>query len=76
MAAGLPVVQARDVVRVLGRDGWNERNQSGSHKHFSHPTKPGVVTVPMHQGAAIPRGTLRNIIRQAGLSVDEFRRLL
>ncbi len=57
---------ARQVIKRLEEDGWYEVRQSGSHKQFQHDTKLGTVTVPMHRGD-IPRGTLRNIFRQAGL---------
>jgi predicted RNA binding protein YcfA (HicA-like mRNA interferase family) len=48
---------------------------TGSHAHLGHPTKPGIVTVALHAGT-IPLGTLRSIIRQAGLTVDQFINLL
>ncbi len=47
------------------RDGWRRVRASGSHRHYAHPTKPGVVTVP-HPRKDIRVGTLRNIFRQAG----------
>ena len=72
----LPVVRAQQVVGALRRDGWYERNQVGSRLHLMHAMKPGIVTVPMHQGETLAPGTLRNILRQAGLTADEFRRLL
>lgn len=59
----------------MKRDGWYQVRQSGSHRHFAHPTKPGTVTVPMHRGD-VPQGTLHGIITTMGLTVAEFRRLL
>jgi predicted RNA binding protein YcfA (HicA-like mRNA interferase family) len=76
MPERLPVVTARDLVRVLERDGWVERRQVGSHKQFTHPVKLGGVTVAMHARRAIPRKVLRNVLRQAGLTTDDLRRLL
>lgn len=58
---------AREVVKILKADGWTEARQVGSHKHFTHPTKPGLVTVQMHGSKDIPAGTLANIFRQAGI---------
>ena len=57
-------MNSRDVIRGLRRDGWERRNITGSHHHFTHPDKPGIVTVA-HTTRDIPTGTLRNIFRQA-----------
>nr|WP_330373001.1 type II toxin-antitoxin system HicA family toxin [Lacrimispora celerecrescens] len=47
-------------------DGWVFKSQIGSHKHYSHPSKPGKVTIPFH-GKDLPKGTERSILKQAGL---------
>ena len=62
----LAPVTSADVIRALKRDGWSEVRVKGSHHHFKHPTKPGIVTVP-HPKKDIPRGTLASIERQAGI---------
>ena len=62
--------------RALLRDGWRIARQSGSHRTYRHPTKPGTVQVPMHAGKTVKPRTLSNILWQAGLGVDEFRTLL
>ena len=54
------------VIKALEADGWRLRRVTGSHHHFRHPTKPGLVTVA-HPRKDIPPGTLRSIERQAGL---------
>nr|WP_300846586.1 type II toxin-antitoxin system HicA family toxin [uncultured Acetatifactor sp.] len=56
----------REVLRALRKDGWYATNQEGSHISLKHPTKPGKVTVPNHNGDLKP-GTLNSIYRQAGL---------
>jgi predicted RNA binding protein YcfA (HicA-like mRNA interferase family) len=49
---------------------------SGSHAQLKHPAKPGFrVTVP-HHSKDLPPFILRSILRQAGLSVEEFLKLL
>ena len=60
-------MKVREVIRLLGDDGWVQVSQKGSHRHFSHPTKPGKVTVPGHTSDDLPRGTLKSIFRQAGM---------
>ncbi len=53
-----------DVIRVLKADGWELARVKGSHHHFRHATKKGIVTVP-HPKKDIPIGTLRSVERQA-----------
>jgi predicted RNA binding protein YcfA (HicA-like mRNA interferase family) len=57
---------AKEVIRLLKKDGWYEKDHKGSHKQFVHPIKKGKVTVPVHSGD-IPPGTLSSILKQAGL---------
>jgi len=59
-------VNSAEVVRLLVADGWFEARVKGSHHHFKHPTRPGVVTVP-HPKKDIPLGTLKSIERQSGV---------
>lgn len=63
----------RDLVRRLEADGWREVRVTGSHRHFQHPSKPGTVTVPGggKSGRDVAPGTLRSILRQAGLLESE-----
>jgi predicted RNA binding protein YcfA (HicA-like mRNA interferase family) len=76
MADRLPQVTGTSVLRALMRDGWREDRRSGSHVILVHPLKSRHVTVPIHRGKTLPLGTLRQILNQAGLSTDSFRRLL
>lgn len=57
-----------DVIRALKADGWTHVRTKGSHHHFRHPSKPGIVTVP-HPKKDLPIGTLRSIARQAQLKL-------
>lgn len=58
----------RDVDRMLKADGWYIDSIEGSHYHYKHPTKKGKVQVPRHQKPKeIKKGTLHNILKQAGL---------
>ena len=60
-------MNSRQVIRLLEKDGWLLKAQSGSHKQFAHPVKPGKVTVADHGKKEIPPGTLNSILKQAGL---------
>lgn len=58
---------AREIIKIIQEDGWVEKNQVGSHKHFVHPTKPGKTTVPIHGGKDLDPKTVNSILKQAGL---------
>jgi len=60
-------MKVRDVVRLLANDGWVQASKKGSHRQFKHATKPGKVTVPGKMSDDVPKGTLKSILRQAGL---------
>lgn len=57
---------ARELLKILKKDGWYESETKGSHIQLIHPTKKGKVTVPYHSGD-IPKGTLNNVLKQADL---------
>jgi predicted RNA binding protein YcfA (HicA-like mRNA interferase family) len=69
----LPPLKAHDVIRVLRRVGFVEVRQRGGHKIFKRGNVR--VVVPVHAGD-LKRGTVRHIIEQAGLTVEEFLKLL
>ena len=54
------------IIRMLEDDGWQLVRVRGSHHHFKHPTKQGLVTVP-HPKKDLPNGTVNSIFKQAGL---------
>jgi predicted RNA binding protein YcfA (HicA-like mRNA interferase family) len=60
-------MKVRDLVRMLEDDGWRLVRTRGSHHHYRHDVKPGLVTVPGTGGADLAPGTLNSILRQAGL---------
>lgn len=59
-------MQSAQLIRMLEDDGWKNVRTNGSHHHFKHPTKPGLVTVP-HPKKDLPIGTVNSILKQAGL---------
>ena len=60
-------MKVREVIRLLERHGWVEIRSRGSHRHFKHPNRAFVVTVPGNQGRELPPGTLKSILKKAGL---------
>jgi predicted RNA binding protein YcfA (HicA-like mRNA interferase family) len=73
--SALPVLSGRDVVKALAKIGYLLDRHRGSHMILRHQSPPHRrLTVPDH--AEVAKGTLRALIRQAGLSVEEFTNLL
>jgi predicted RNA binding protein YcfA (HicA-like mRNA interferase family) len=72
---GLPVVRPRQLIRALERAGFIVHHVRGSHHYLRHPEKPELVTVP-YLNRDLKRGTLRSILRQAGITPEELTDLL
>jgi len=71
----LPVVPGRDAVEALCQKGYEIDHQTDIHMILRRATEPGRrLTIPDHKELA--KGTLRAIIREAGLTVEEFTALL
>jgi predicted RNA binding protein YcfA (HicA-like mRNA interferase family) len=76
MSSRLPSLTAREVIERLRRAGFVfDRQAKGSHEIWYNPNTKRRTVVPNHPGAAIPRATLRAILRQAGISPEDFQRL-
>ena len=59
----------RDVVKLIEKDGWFLVRTKGSHRVYHHPEKTGNVIVSVHnEGRDIASGTLKAILKQAGLN--------
>ena len=72
----LPSVNSGDVLRVLQRVGWYVARIKGSHHILKNSNFPERrVTIP-HPKKQIKRGTVASILTQAGMSEDEFLRIL
>ena len=72
--SGLPRISGRECARALEKAGFLFKRQEGSHIVMRRDNPFSQVVVPDHK--ELDRGTLRAIIRQAGLGVDEFVGLL
>jgi predicted RNA binding protein YcfA (HicA-like mRNA interferase family) len=60
-------LKVRDLARLVEADGWRHVRTTGSHRHYKHASKPNVVTIPGHPGDDVPTGTLKSILKAAGL---------
>jgi len=71
----LPVIRPREIIAALKKTGFVVDHQTGSHVILQKPFHPLIVTVPFHN-RDLKRGTLKAILRQAGISVDDLLCLL
>ncbi len=76
MGARVPSVSSRNAIRALERAGFSvlPRRGKGSHVAMGRDGWGPILVLPRHDD--VPRGTLRALIRQAGMSVEEFVALL
>ena len=70
-----PALTGREVLAALRRGEFLLDHVRGSHHYLRGPTGC-MVTVAVHAREDVPPGTLRSILRQAGLTVEEFTALL
>lgn len=62
----------REIIRRLKQSGFEfDRQAAGSHEIWYNPETSLYTTIPNHPGD-MPEGTLRAILKQAGVSVEEF----
>jgi predicted RNA binding protein YcfA (HicA-like mRNA interferase family) len=71
----LPALRGNEVIRVLGKVGFQAIRQKGSHVRMRHEDGR-VVTIPVHAGKTIGIGLLSKILRDAELTREEFIELL
>lgn len=72
MTPKLPIISGEDLIRVLGKFGYARVRQKGSHVRLRHPSDPRrkPLTIPLHRSIAF--GTLKQILRDAQISVEEL----
>lgn len=66
----LPRLSGREVVKIFVSLGWSQARQSASHIILVRDGHRATLSVPDHKEVA--KGTLRSLIRSAGITVDEF----
>ncbi len=71
----VPIVSIARMVAVLLAAGFKVLRQKGSHRFFQHPITKKVTMVAIHPGD-LNRTAIKTILKQAGISVDEFLRFI
>jgi predicted RNA binding protein YcfA (HicA-like mRNA interferase family) len=72
MPSKYPVLKPEEVIRVLQKTGFTFKSQKGSHVKYTRNGR--AVIIPMHE--EIRKGTLKSILSQAGISLEELQNLL
>jgi len=71
----LPTLNARKIIQALEKVGFLFHRQTGSHYILRHPVTHQTTGVPKH-GRDVKRSLMKLILKQAGLTEEEFRKLL
>ncbi len=74
MTRRLPRVTADEAIRALEKAGFSLSRQSGSHRIYRN-TEGRRVTIPYHSGKTLHPKVMNSVLKDAGLSADEFREL-
>ncbi|MFZ0891209.1 MAG: type II toxin-antitoxin system HicA family toxin [Thermoplasmata archaeon] len=69
-------VSGLEAVKAFRRAGWVVQRQTGSHVVLAKEGVDELIVIPVHGGRAVKRGLLLAALRSAGLTPEEFRRLL
>jgi predicted RNA binding protein YcfA (HicA-like mRNA interferase family) len=67
-------ISGKQAAKAFGSAGWEVIGQVGSHLVLSKPSQRANLSIPQHKELSV--GTLRSLIRAAGMTVDEFLELL
>ncbi|KMP10981.1 periplasmic or secreted lipoprotein [Candidatus Nitromaritima sp. SCGC AAA799-C22] len=73
MGKRLPLFSGDEIVKKLGRVGWKVSRQKGSHVMMVKPDYQYTLSIPRHK--ELGPGLLRKLLRQAGLTPEEFLKL-
>jgi predicted RNA binding protein YcfA (HicA-like mRNA interferase family) len=71
----IPLVDSNQLIKILGRQGFKVIRQKGSHIILINEEKTRII-IPMHPGKDLKPGLIRAIIREAGISRENFLKLL
>jgi len=71
----LPPLTGEQIIKALGKTGFQVLRQRGSHVYLKHADGRATV-VPVHKGESVGRGLLRKVIQDAEMSRDEFLKLI
>jgi predicted RNA binding protein YcfA (HicA-like mRNA interferase family) len=70
--SGLHNLKPERVIKAFERASWRIERQTGSHVILSKEACPYVLSIPVHKRKPVKQGLIRNLLKVAGLTVDEF----
>jgi predicted RNA binding protein YcfA (HicA-like mRNA interferase family) len=77
MSPRAPRLTGKQIERAMLKAGWHLHHAKGAHFYYRHYQHPGKqITIPIHAGEIVPQRTLRSILEQADLTMDDFIKLL
>lgn len=71
----LPVIKAKKLLKILLKAGFSKHHQAGSHIQLKHPDSRRT-TLPYHPSQELRRKTLKGIITDIGMTVEQFNEFL
>ena len=76
MSSKVPRIKGEEAIRAFCKGGYSVVRITGSHHYLRHPDRPIALSIPMHKGCNLGIGLLASKIRDAGLTVEQFKELL
>lgn len=76
MSKKVPALTARDIIKVLEKVGFRQTRQSGSHAIYRRDEDKRRTVVPIHSKKTLKRKTLKSILDDANLSLDDLKKWL
>ena len=74
--AGLYNLKPEKVIKAFERAGWTNRGFKGSHVKLTKEGNPNILSIPVHKGKPVKIGLLKDQIKKAGLTEEEFLNLI
>ena len=65
-------ISGKALCKVVERNGWQLKRVTGSHHIYTKKGMKVILSIPVHGNRDLPNGTLRSILRDAGLSEQDF----
>jgi predicted RNA binding protein YcfA (HicA-like mRNA interferase family) len=72
----IPSLKSKEIIKALKKNNFIERRNTGKHCVLKNPLTGKIIPIPIHGSKDVKRGTVFAIIKQAGLSIEEFLNLL
>lgn len=72
----IPIIKGQKLIKVLEKKGFKLNRINGSHHILIHPEKHITLSVPVHKGKTLGKGITLSIIKDAGITIEEFLKLL